>query len=109
MENIKSTMGSISLRNKDEENKVGKRRVRSKGREEEDKGKGKEEEQKQQSSRAWRYRGVSGSLARSTHDLSPTASRQFPILGDTAVATCAWISSLDSVQTTTAAHTMHQS
>ena len=49
-----------------------------------------------QSSHAWWCRGVSGSLARGTRDMSPPASRQFPIvLDDTAGATCAWISSLD--------------
>ena len=43
-----------------------------------------------QSSHAWWCRGVSGSLARGTHDLTPAASRQFPVvLGDTAGATCA--------------------
>ena len=63
-----------------------------------------------QSSRAWRCRIVSGSLARSTHDLSPAASRQFSmILGDTTSATCARISSLDAVWAATAALTMRQS
>ena len=62
------------------------------------------------SSRAWRCRGVSGSLARGTCNLSPAASRQFPMgLVDTAGATCARISSLDAVRATTAARTMHRS
>ena len=39
-----------------------------------------------QSDRAWRCRGVSGSLATGTCDVSPAASRRFPmVLGDTAV------------------------
>ena len=42
--------------------------------------------------------GVSGSLAKGVSDLSPAASRWFPlVLGDTAGATCARISSLDAV------------
>ena len=58
------------------------------------------------SSRAWRCRSVSGSLARDRHDLSPAASRRFPmVLGDTAGATCTQISSLDVATT---AHTMCQ-
>ena len=60
-----------------------------------------------QSSRAWRCRGVSGSQARDTRDLSPAASRQFPtVLGDTIYATCARISSLDVVKAATTARTM---
>ena len=63
-----------------------------------------------QSIRVWRYRGLSGALARGTHYLTPAASRRFPMdLGDTAGAICAQISSLDAVQAATAAHTMHQS
>ena len=54
--------------------------------------------------------GVSSSLARGTCDLSPTASRRFPmVLGDTAGATCARISSLDAVWMATAACTMRRS
>ena len=45
-----------------------------------------------QSSHGWQCHGVSGSLARDTHDLSPAASRQFLlVLGDIADATCALI------------------
>ena len=47
----------------------------------------------QSSSASWCC-GVSGSLVRSTRDLSPAASRQFSmVLGDTASAICAQISS----------------
>ena len=54
--------------------------------------------------------GVSSSLARGTCDLSPAASRRFPmVLGGTADVTCAWISSLDAVWAATIARTMHQS
>ena len=60
-----------------------------------------------QSSHAWQCHGVSGSLARGTHDLSPAASRWFPmVLGYTAGATCAQISSLVAVRAATAACTM---
>ena len=46
---------------------------------------------------AWLRRGVSGSLARGTRDLSSTASRLFPmVLSDIAGATFARISSLDA-------------
>ena len=52
--------------------------------------------------------GVSSSLARSTRDQSPTASRRFPVvIDDTAGATYAQISSLDAVRVATAACTMH--
>ena len=62
-----------------------------------------------QSSRVQRCRGVSGSVVRGTRDLSPAASRWFPmVLGDTAGATCTRISSLDTVRAATAAHTMRQ-
>ena len=55
-----------------------------------------------QGSCAWRCHSVSGSLVRGTHDLSHAASRRFPmILGDTTDATCAQISSLDTVQAAT--------
>ena len=65
---------------------------------------------RRQSIRACRCRGVSGSLARVTRDLSPAASRRFPmVLRDTVFATCARISSLDAVQAVTAAGTMHPS
>ena len=58
-----------------------------------------------QNSRAWQCHGVSGSLA--ICDLSPAASRRFPVdFGDTADATCAQISSLDAVRAVTAACTM---
>ena len=64
----------------------------------------------QQSSSAWWCRGVSGSLAIDTCDLSSAASRWFPmVLGDTAGATCARISSLDVIWVATAACTMRQS
>ena len=63
-----------------------------------------------QSSRAWWCRGVSVSLARGTRGLSHSSSRWFPmVLGDTAGATGAWISSLDAVRAATAAGTMRQS
>ena len=63
-----------------------------------------------QSSCAWWCHSVCGSLARGTHDLSPTANRQFPmVLGDTAGATCVRISPLDAVQVATAARTMRRS
>ena len=63
-----------------------------------------------QSSRAWWCRGVSGSLAIGTHDLSLAASRWFTVvLGDTANATCALISSLYAVRAATTASTMHRS
>ena len=53
---------------------------------------------------------VSGSLARVTRDLSPAASRRFPmVLGDTAGVTCAGISSLDVVRAATAARTIRRS
>ena len=55
-------------------------------------------------------RDVSGSLARGTRDLSPAASRLFPmVLGDKAGTTCAWISPLDAVRAATAARTMRRS
>ena len=54
--------------------------------------------------------GVSGSLARGTRNLSPAANRRFPmVLGDTAGATCAWISFLDALWAATSARTMHPS
>ena len=63
-----------------------------------------------QSCRAWRSHGVRGSLARGIRDLSSVASRRFPIvLDDTAGATCARISSLDSVRLATADRTMRRS
>ena len=47
----------------------------------------------------WWCHGVNGSLARGTRDLRPAASIWFPmVLGDTAGATCSWISSLDVVR-----------
>ena len=47
-----------------------------------------------QSSHTWRCHDISGNLARGTRDLSHPANRQFPmVLGDTAGATCARISS----------------
>ena len=50
---------------------------------------------------------VSGSLATGTRDLSPATSRWFlMVLGGTAGAKCAWISSLDAVRATTIARTM---
>ena len=53
---------------------------------------------------------VSVSLIRGTRDLSAAASRRFPmILGDTAGATYARISSLYAVQEVTATRTMRQS
>ena len=59
-----------------------------------------------QSNRAWRCRG---SLAIGTRNLSPAASRRFPmVLGDTASATCAQISSLDAVRAATAARTVRR-
>ena len=63
-----------------------------------------------QSSQAWWCNGVSGSLVRGTHDLSPAASRWFPmVLVDTANATCAQISSLDAVQAATVTHAVRRS
>ena len=63
-----------------------------------------------QNSRAWRNRGVCGSLARDTSELSTAASRWFPIvLGDTAGAIYSRISSLSAVLTVTAVHTMRRS
>ena len=63
-----------------------------------------------QSNHVWRCRGVSGSLARGPRDLSPAASRWFPmVLGDTAGVTCAQTSSLDSVRAATAARIMRRS
>ena len=60
-----------------------------------------------QCSRAWRCRGVSGSMARVKCDLSPDASRRFVmVLGDTAGANSVQISSLDAA---TAASTMRRS
>ena len=54
--------------------------------------------------------GVNGRLTRYTRDLSSAASRWFPmVLGDTAGATCARISSLDVIWAATAARTMCQS
>ena len=51
-----------------------------------------------QSSRFWQCHNVNDSLAKGTHDLSPAASRRFPtVLGDTAGATCAQISSPEAV------------
>ena len=45
-----------------------------------------------QNSHAWQYHGVSGILAGGTRDLSPAASRWFPmVLGDTAGATYSWM------------------
>ena len=53
---------------------------------------------------------ISGSLARSTRDLSPAAISRFPmVLGDTAGATYARIFSLDALWGATAAHTMQRS
>ena len=62
-----------------------------------------------QSSRAWQCHAVSVSLARGTRDLSPAASRQFPvILDDTAGATlCLYFFS--AVQAATTVHTMRRS
>ena len=58
----------------------------------------------------WRCRGISGCLARGTRDLSPVASRRFPmVLGDTVGTTYAQISSLVAVRAATAARTMHRS
>ena len=58
---------------------------------------------------AWQCCDVSGSLARDTCDLSPAASRRFPmVLSDTAGETRARMSSLDAVQAATAASTMCQ-
>ena len=63
-----------------------------------------------QSSHARQCHGLTGILVKSTRDLSPAASRQFPmIIGDTAGATCALFSSLDAVRAATAASTMRQS
>ena len=63
-----------------------------------------------QNSRAWRRRGVGGNLVRGTHELSPAASRRFPmVLGHTAGATCDRVSSLDAVRAATAARTMCRS
>ena len=54
-------------------------------------------------SSAWRCRRVSSSVARGTRDLSPAASRLFPIaLGETAVATYSRIYSLNAVRAATA-------
>ena len=65
---------------------------------------------RQQSIPAWRCRGVGGSVARGISDLSPAAGKRFPmVLGDTADATCARISSLDAVRAATAARTMRRS
>ena len=51
-----------------------------------------------QSSRPWRCRGLSGSLARGTRDLSPAVNRRFSmVLGHTADALSVRISSLDAV------------
>ena len=51
-----------------------------------------------------------GSLARGTCDLSPAASREFPmVLGDTVGATCVQISSLDAVQACTVCQSWHAS
>ena len=51
---------------------------------------------------------LSGSLAKGTSNLSPAASRQFQmVLGDTAGATCALISSLNAVQSVTTARTIY--
>ena len=48
-----------------------------------------------QSRRAWRFRGLSGSLAKSTRDLSPVASTRLPmVLRDIEGATCARVYSL---------------
>ena len=59
---------------------------------------------------AWQCRGVSDSLASGIHDLSPAASRLFPkVLGDTAGAPCAQISSLDAFRAATAVRTISQS
>ena len=63
-----------------------------------------------QSSHVWRCHGVSGSQVRGTCDLSPAASRRFPLVpGNTVGATCTWISSLNAVWAATAARKMHQS
>ena len=60
-----------------------------------------------QSSRAWRYRGVSGNVIRSVGDLSLAVSRQFPmVLGDITGARCAQISYQDAVRSAIAARTM---
>ena len=62
------------------------------------------------SSRAWRCRDVSCSLARGTRHLSPASSRLFPmVLDNTAGVTCAWISPLNLIRVATAAHTMRRS
>ena len=58
----------------------------------------------------FRCRGVSGILARGTRDVSPAVSRRFPmVLGGTAGAKCARVSSVDAVRATTAARTMRRS
>ena len=63
-----------------------------------------------QISHPWRCSDVSGSIARGTRDLSPAASRRFPMsLDDAAGATCARISSQDAVRAVTAARTMRRS
>ena len=65
---------------------------------------------RRQSSRAWRCRGVGGSLARGTRDRSPAASKQFRmVLGAISGLICVRISSLDAVQAATAARTMRWS
>ena len=62
------------------------------------------------SSRTWRCLGESGSLTRGTRDLSPAASKWFPMVrDDTAGATCARISFLDAVRAATAASIMSRS
>lgn len=59
---------------------------------------------------AWRYRGFSGSLVTGTRDRNPVTSRLVPmVVGDTADATCDWISFLDDVQSATAARTVRRS
>ena len=61
------------------------------------------------SSRAWQCSGVSGSLARGTRDVSPVERRRFPmVLGGTAGAIFARISSLDIVRVATAVLTMRR-
>ena len=63
-----------------------------------------------QSSRARRCHGVSGNLSRGTCDLSPAASKRFPMfLGDTTGAKYACISFLDAVRAAATARTMRRS
>ena len=52
---------------------------------------------------------LDGVVARRTRDLSPAASRRFPmVLGDTAGAKCAQMCSLDAVRAATVARTMRR-